>query len=292
VSRGLLKVTRSEISIIYTAVWDHRITAVLPLSDDVMSRLRPLLFGWWSGRLLGRLLRHSLSRKHGSTWKDRLASVRSRAASSSQQQGENKESGKQRKGSMYEELSRDAEAGRRALNQVLLAGNWWDWSHGSSLLFWRWDESTQLNAALDGMDIFVQAPLPTKMRAARRPTPDKEAQLGPKVDTVRLRNYILAGQVLNLTDLFDVPKGDTNIRVVYNGTLSGLNEVLQAPGFLLPNSDMAARLLMFYGRHRSRRNVLELLNGSGYPTSCWSRTYWAERTSNQASSKGSHSRAV
>jgi hypothetical protein len=71
------------------------------------------------------------------------------------------------------------------------------------------------------------------------------AQLGPKIDKVRLRHCILAGRVSNLTDFFDVPKGDEDVRVVHNGASSGLNEVLWAPGFFLPNADSAARLLMF-----------------------------------------------
>ena len=96
------------------------------------------------------------------------------------------------------------------------------------------------------MEIFVQGPLPTQMRSGRLPTQEKAAQLGPKIDKVRLRSYILAGLVLNLTDFFDVPKGDKDIRIVYNGTSSGLNEALWAPGFYLPNADAAARLLMFY----------------------------------------------
>jgi hypothetical protein len=81
---------------------------------------------------------------------------------------------------------------------------------------------------------------------SRPPHPDKLALLGQKVDKVRLRKYILPGPVANLTDFFDVPKGDDDIRVVYNGTSSGLNEALFAPGCYLPNADAAARLLMYY----------------------------------------------
>ena len=83
------------------------------------------------------------------------------------------------------------------------------------------------------------------MRRVRPIPPEKASQLGPQVDKVRLRNYISPGEVLNLTDFFDVPKGDKDIRIVYNGTSSGLNEALWAPGFYLPNADAATRLLMF-----------------------------------------------
>jgi hypothetical protein len=94
------------------------------------------------------------------------------------------------------------------------------------------------------METFVEGELPTRMRRARLPTPEKAAQLGPEIDKVRLRNYVLPGAVSNLTDFFDVPKGDEDTRVVYNGASSGLNEALWAPGFFLPIADFAARLLM------------------------------------------------
>jgi hypothetical protein len=41
-------------------------------------------------------------------------------------------------------LLRHPDAGQVALHQVL-SSEWWDWSSGSSLLFWRWwDTNTQL----------------------------------------------------------------------------------------------------------------------------------------------------
>jgi hypothetical protein len=95
------------------------------------------------------------------------------------------------------------------------------------------------------MEIFVQGELPTNLRPARPVHPDKRAMLGPKIDTVRKRNYIAPEPVSNLTDFFDVPKGEIDIRVVYNGTTSGLNEKLWSPGFFLPNADSAGRLLMY-----------------------------------------------
>ena len=57
-------------------------------------------------------------------------------------------------------------AGRQALHQVL-SSEWWDWSMGSSLLFWRCYVDNQLAAARDGMVIFVEGEFPTKMRRAR-----------------------------------------------------------------------------------------------------------------------------
>lgn len=45
----------------------------------------------------------------------------------------------------------------------------------------------------------------------------------------------------SLTRFFAVQKGEDDIRMVYNGTASGLNDVLWAPNFGLPTVDSAAR---------------------------------------------------
>jgi hypothetical protein len=46
---------------------------------------------------------------------------------------------------------------------------------------------------------------------------------------VRKRGYILPGKVIGGTHYFCVDKGLDDIRMVYNGTSCGLNEVLWAP---------------------------------------------------------------
>ena len=45
--------------------------------------------------------------------------------------------------------------------------------------------------------------------------------------------YVRAGEVSSLTNYFCVPKGE-DIRMVYNGTSSGLNGALWDPNFVLP----------------------------------------------------------
>jgi hypothetical protein len=42
-------------------------------------------------------------------------------------------------------------------------------------------------------------------------------------------------------DFFDVEKGEDDIRVVFNGTSSGLNDVLSAPWFFLPTMSTMTR---------------------------------------------------
>jgi hypothetical protein len=55
-----------------------------------------------------------------------------------------------------------------------------------------------------------------------------------KLATIRSRRYIVPGHVENLTSYFAVPKGDSDIRVVYDATKSGLNACIWVPSFSLP----------------------------------------------------------
>lgn len=65
-----------------------------------------------------------------------------------------------------------------------------------------------------------------------------------KVSKVRERLYINVGPVMSLMHWFYVPKGDADIRMVYNGTASGINECLFAPHFGLPTIQYVVRSLL------------------------------------------------
>jgi hypothetical protein len=74
-------------------------------------------------------------------------------------------------------------------------------------------------------------------RRAQRDTPDPKAkaQAVKKLEKVRARRYIAAGFVVSLTAaFFAVPKGDDNIRMVYDASVSGLNGAMWVPRFTLP----------------------------------------------------------
>ena len=57
------------------------------------------------------------------------------------------------------------------------------------------------------------------------------------VDKVRSRRYISRDTVISLTYFFYVPKGENDIRLVYDLTASGLNDALWAPIFCMPSVD-------------------------------------------------------
>ena len=45
------------------------------------------------------------------------------------------------------------------------------------------------------------------------------------------RQYIASGHVTSLTDFFEFPNEDNSTIMVYNGTISGLNELIWVPRF-------------------------------------------------------------
>jgi hypothetical protein len=55
-----------------------------------------------------------------------------------------------------------------------------------------------------------------------------------KIGKVRKRRFIASGPIESLTSFFAVPKGLDNICMVYDGTKSGLNDVIWVPRFPLP----------------------------------------------------------
>ena len=141
---------------------------------------------------------------------------------------------------------------------------WWDWRRGSRLFFWHWkrlpytivwDEDPSWLPpwargqdrlwARDGQPHFQIADFPHYRRPQRPPRTSQDRILvQSKVNPVRIRDYIEVGEVVSLAHYFYVPKGDTDIRMVYNGTSCGLNDCLFAPHFGLPYIEHCARSLL------------------------------------------------
>ena len=65
-----------------------------------------------------------------------------------------------------------------------------------------------------------------------------------KLQGVRSKGCIIKGDVFSLTSFFAVPKGDSDIRMVYDGTKSGLNGMLWAPWLPLPTIDAHLRAML------------------------------------------------
>ena len=131
------------------------------------------------------------------------------------------------------EFSRDIEVGRDCIQRAR-ACSFWEWHDGSTIFFWRWPEEIR-SEVRDGTPLCIKGRLPAFKQRQRMPKdPARFSLLKAKVDKVRRRRYLVPGHVKSLTNFFDVPKGESDIRIVYDMTASGLNEALWAPTFFLP----------------------------------------------------------
>jgi hypothetical protein len=138
------------------------------------------------------------------------------------------------------QLRRDLEAGRECLWRASEA-DWWDWRMGSRLFFWRWPADHH-QAARGGYKPYFDGPSPRFLKPQpHEANKQTRKQVRAKLETVRARKYIAKGKVMSLTSYFSVPKGESDVRMVYDATRSNLNASLWAPNFGLPTVDSLLR---------------------------------------------------
>ena len=104
----------------------------------------------------------------------------------------------------------------------------------------------------DGCRIFFEHPGPEASPAELKRTQPKfrdpavKAEMHKKVMKVKKRRYLLGTTLENLKSIikyFAVPKGDSDVRIVYHATASGLNDCVWSPSFWLPTIDSLIRAL-------------------------------------------------
>ena len=119
------------------------------------------------------------------------------------------------------------------------ASTFWEWDKGSFPYFWRWQPEVKKDLR-DGTPLWFHDDLLPKNKTKRQRIPKDKGILKLMVEKlvkVRDRGYIgklLQGSIKGLTHYFAVPKGDKDIRMVYDMTASGLNKALWAPKFWMP----------------------------------------------------------
>jgi hypothetical protein len=112
--------------------------------------------------------------------------------------------------------------------------SWWSWECGSRPFHWRWPDFYQ-EVIRDGLKVHFQEAPPKYKRSQRDMTDDAmKLQVIKKLMKARERGYIAPGLVESLTAFFAVPKGEDDIRLVYDGSVSGLNLCIWVPRFFLP----------------------------------------------------------
>ena len=139
------------------------------------------------------------------------------------------------------------EAGRKALWYVGHC-SWWEWLQGSGILFWRWPTTYQTEIRLGVAPMFIGPPPSAMDRQPPYTCAETRKQVLDKVGTVIGRGYIErvanVAEVHSLMYMFHVPKGLDDVRMVYDGSKSGLNKVLYAPWFYIHSVDMMCRSLL------------------------------------------------
>ena len=97
------------------------------------------------------------------------------------------------------------------------------------------------------MRIFVQSALPRSHQGVKPPRFASETRklVASKIDAMVGKSYLEEGLVRTSLHYFAVPKGESDIRVVFDGTPCGLNDSLWSPNFFLPTSRNASELLSF-----------------------------------------------
>ena len=109
----------------------------------------------------------------------------------------------------------------------------WDWLDGSTLLFWRWEHWWK--SARDGELLFHEAPPPNwKGRSLPAPSEHYELLLRKKEQKLVHRRYLELGFVDCIVPRFGVPKGEDDIRLVWDASRNGINGTLYAPSFWMP----------------------------------------------------------
>jgi hypothetical protein len=130
---------------------------------------------------------------------------------------------------------KDLKSARDVVEQSSRA-TWFEWTDGSTPVHWKWPTWYQQPVARDGLPVWFKE-APKQWRCPQPPgrTADTHDKMKAKLSKVRDRRYIEgSSEVHSLISFFAVPKGDEDVRMVYDGTKSGLNNCIWVPRFPLP----------------------------------------------------------
>jgi len=140
------------------------------------------------------------------------------------------------------QAKREWAAGRECVARVA-DSTWWEWTAGSRPHFWRWPEEYR-EAIWEGVAPWFRT-RPPSWKVPQRHEKDEGTRkaVRSKLEKVRRLGYIRPGRVKSLTSYLSVPKGESDIRMVYDGTKSGLNDTLWVPWFSLPTIETHLRFV-------------------------------------------------
>jgi hypothetical protein len=124
--------------------------------------------------------------------------------------------------------------------------NWFEYLSGSRLHHFRFPDRYRKEAR-DGVKIFFERPGPDSKQRQPNIKPEMLDAVRAKILKVIKRRYLVRVRthldIKSLIKFFAVPKGERDIRMVYDATASGLNASVWTPSFWLPTIDSLTRCL-------------------------------------------------
>jgi hypothetical protein len=132
-----------------------------------------------------------------------------------------------------------------ALDCITRAANttWWEWTDGSRPFFWMWDPD-YVATVRDGLRLWYKGSAPKNVFPQKdKPDLSKKEKIRLTLLKALAKRYFEYGEIASLTHFFAVAKGEEYIRMVYNGTSSGLNAHLWCPWFALETINTMLRAL-------------------------------------------------
>ena len=124
--------------------------------------------------------------------------------------------------------------------------DWFEYFSGSRLHHFRFPKRYRKEAR-DGVKIYFETAGPSTKQRQPDIKPDMVDAVRAKIFKVIKRRYLVKVRtgldIKSLIKFFAVPKGDSDIRLVYDATASGLNAAVWAPPFFLPTIDSLTRSL-------------------------------------------------
>ncbi|KAL7576334.1 hypothetical protein ACA910_018150 [Epithemia clementina (nom. ined.)] len=121
--------------------------------------------------------------------------------------------------------------------------SFWAWEGRSGVFLWRWPEEYFWDVALGLPPNWIGTPEPRITEQRNLGEPDMIHQIAAKIADMQRKGYIAPGECAATMNFFAVPKGTSDIRMVYDGTKSGLNNCLYVPWFPLPDAEVLINTL-------------------------------------------------
>ena len=246
---------KSDSATIESAMWNQRITSIWKKCqphqlDWLRNRLLPLIFS----RLFTQFKKYMLAThfKLGQgegrvqDWSLIKGGIRHKQPTKPKGRREQDKDTSERMNHDVGEYKKDLERGREVVG-TYLQSTFMSWEGGSTLIFWNWPESSQATAR-DGFPPFIIGHLPSHKQVSTKVKQKDKSQVLEKLLIYLNKGYLKltpVHQIKNFIDYFPVPKGPTDIRLVFNGTSCGVNGALFASNFWLPMSGTMTRLLSF-----------------------------------------------